>query len=260
MRELIGRKVGMTRLFDEDGTATPVTVISAGPCVVVAQRTQDVDGHNALAVGYEVAKAKHVSKPRAGQFKKANIEPTRVLSEVAVPPKFDGKPGDQLTVEMFQVGEFVDVSGVSIGKGQQGIVFVVNDVSWSTQRGKKGSNFRKVSAQFYNLVSKSRVCRHSCNRSINRSCLSTDKHLRGEGRIAPSDVPYVNFVNLTGTLSQTQVHSISDTLQVCIADTRPDQWRTGTYCFLVCRNRLRLCHATASLWHPVGCQDLSRLG
>lgn len=122
MRELIGRKVGMTRLFDEDGTATPVTVISAGPCVVVAQRTQDVDGHNALAVGYEVAKAKHVSKPRAGQFKKANIEPTRVLSEVAVPPKFDGKPGDQLTVEMFQVGEFVDVSGVSIGKGQQGVM------------------------------------------------------------------------------------------------------------------------------------------
>jgi len=122
MRELIGRKVGMTRLFDEDGTATPVTVISAGPCVVVAQRTQDVDGHNALAVGYEVAKAKHVSKPRAGQFKKANVEPTRVLSEVAVPPKFDGKPGDQLTVEMFQVGEFVDVSGVSIGKGQQGVM------------------------------------------------------------------------------------------------------------------------------------------
>lgn len=122
MRELIGRKVGMTRLFDEDGTATPVTVISAGPCVVVVQRTQDVDGHNALAVGYEVAKAKHVSKPRAGQFKKANVEPTRVLSEVAVPPKFDGKPGDQLTVEMFQVGEFVDVSGVSIGKGQQGVM------------------------------------------------------------------------------------------------------------------------------------------
>ena len=122
MRELIGRKVGMTRLFDEDGTATPVTVISAGPCVVVARRTQDVDGHDALAVGYEAVKAKHVSKPRAGQFKKANVEPTRVLSEVAVPPKFDGKPGDHLTVEMFQVGEFVDVSGVSIGKGEQGVM------------------------------------------------------------------------------------------------------------------------------------------
>lgn len=122
MRELIGRKVGMTRLFDEDGTATPVTVISAGPCVVVARRTRDVDGHDALAVGYEAVRAKHVTKPRAGQFKKANVEPTRVLSEVAVPPKFDGKPGDHLTVEMFQVGEFVDVSGVSIGKGEQGVM------------------------------------------------------------------------------------------------------------------------------------------
>lgn len=122
MREIIGRKVGMTRLFDEDGTAIPVTVISAGPCVVVSRRTREVDGHDALAVGYEPAKAKHVSKPRAGQFKKANVEPTRILSEVAVPPAFDGKPGDPLTVEMFHVGEFVDVSGVSIGKGWQGVM------------------------------------------------------------------------------------------------------------------------------------------
>jgi len=122
MRELIGRKVGMTRLFDDDGTDVPVTVIAAGPCVVVSRRTQERDGHEALAVGFEVARAKGVTKPRAGQFAAAGVKPTRVLAEVAVPPGFEGKEGDALTVDMFRVGERVGVSGVSIGKGWQGVI------------------------------------------------------------------------------------------------------------------------------------------
>lgn len=122
MRELIGRKVGMTRLFDEDGTDVPVTVIAAGPCVVVSRRTQDRDGHEALAVGFEVARPQGVTKPRAGQFAAAGVKPTRVLAEVPVPPGFEGKEGDTLTVDMFRVGEHVDVSGVSIGKGWQGVM------------------------------------------------------------------------------------------------------------------------------------------
>jgi large subunit ribosomal protein L3 len=122
MRELIGRKVGMTRLFDEDGAAVPVTVIQAGPCVVVARRTREKDGHDALAVGFEPAKKKHVTRPRAGQFAAAGVEPTRVLTEVPVPPDYEGELGDQLTVELFNVGERVHVSGLSAGKGWQGVM------------------------------------------------------------------------------------------------------------------------------------------
>jgi large subunit ribosomal protein L3 len=122
MRELIGRKVGMTRLFDEDGTAVPVTVIQAGPCVVVARRTREKDGHDALAVGFEPAKKKRVTRPRAGQFAAAGAEPTRVLAEVPVPPDYEGELGGHLTVELFKVGERVMVSGFSLGKGWQGVM------------------------------------------------------------------------------------------------------------------------------------------
>ena len=73
MREIVGRKVGMTRLFDADGTAFPVTVIAAGPCPVVARRTREKDGHDALTVGFESAKERLVSKPKAGQFKRAGV-------------------------------------------------------------------------------------------------------------------------------------------------------------------------------------------
>jgi large subunit ribosomal protein L3 len=120
MRELIGRKVGMTRLFDADGTAVPVTVISAGPCVVVDTRTAETHGYTSLRVGYGEIKTKKVTKPVAGQFAKSGVLPTKILAEVAVPPGFSGQVGDRLTVELFAVGERVDVTGVSIGKGWQG--------------------------------------------------------------------------------------------------------------------------------------------
>lgn len=120
MRELIGRKVGMTRLFDEDGTAIPVTVISAGPCVVVGTRTAEVDGYASLRVGYGDVKARKVSRPVAGQFAKSGVAPTKILAEVPVPPGFSGQVGDKLTVELFTVGERVNVTGISIGKGFQG--------------------------------------------------------------------------------------------------------------------------------------------
>jgi len=122
MRELIGRKVGMTRLFDEDGTAIPVTVVQAGPCVILSRRTTEQDGHEALSVGYEKVKAQRVNKPMTGQFAKAGVDPLRVIVEVPVPPDFEGATGDELTVEMFKEGELVDVSGLSIGKGWQGVM------------------------------------------------------------------------------------------------------------------------------------------
>lgn len=122
MREIIGQKVGMTRLFGEDGQAVPVTVVEAGPCVVLSRRQGGAGRPEALAVGFGSVKAKNVSRPRAGQFKKAGVEPMRVLAEVAAPPNFSGQPGDKLTVEMFKAGEKVDVSGRSIGKGWQGVM------------------------------------------------------------------------------------------------------------------------------------------
>jgi large subunit ribosomal protein L3 len=122
MRELIGRKVGMTRLFNEDGTAVPVTVVAAGPCVVLSRRARAEGTPDTLAVGYGSVRKKSVTKPFGGQFAKAGLEPMKVIAEVAVPPDFSGGPGDSLTVELFKAGERVDVSGTSIGKGWQGVM------------------------------------------------------------------------------------------------------------------------------------------
>lgn len=122
MRELIGQKVGMTRLFDEDGQAVPVTVVAAGPCVVLSRRKGGAGREESLAVGYGAVKKKNVSKPRAGQFAKAGLEPMKVIVEVAAPPDFSGGPGDRITVDLFKAGERVDVCGTSIGKGWQGVM------------------------------------------------------------------------------------------------------------------------------------------
>jgi len=116
---LIGRKMGMTQVFGEDGKHVPVTVIQAGPCPVVEVREKARHGYNALQLGFE-PKRKNVTKPQAGHFKKAGIPNLRVLRELRL-EKVDGyKVGQTLTVEIFSPDELVDVSGVSKGKGFQG--------------------------------------------------------------------------------------------------------------------------------------------
>ena len=117
---LIGRKVGMTQVFGDDGSHLPVTVIQAGPCTVLGIRTRERHGYDALQLGFETGRKK-MSKPRAGYFKKANVAPTRILREVRL-DKVE-KPyevGQSLTVELFAPGEIVDVVGVTKGKGFQG--------------------------------------------------------------------------------------------------------------------------------------------
>ena len=117
---LIGRKVGMTQVFADDGNQVPVTVVKAGPCTIVDIRNKETHGYDALQLGFEPIK-KNVSKPRAGHFKKANVEPTRILQEVRL-DKVE-KPyevGQSLTVELFTPGEIVDVVGVTKGRGFQG--------------------------------------------------------------------------------------------------------------------------------------------
>lgn len=117
---LIAEKMGMTRLFMEDGTHVPVTVLKVEDCEVVAVRTQDKDGYTALQLGLGKAKANRVSKPVKGHFAKANAELKRKLVEFRVTEDCVLNPGDQLSAGHFIVGQFVDVVGTSIGKGFAG--------------------------------------------------------------------------------------------------------------------------------------------
>ncbi|WBX71899.1 50S ribosomal protein L3 [Tenacibaculum retecalamus] len=121
MSGLIGRKVGMTSLFDENGKNIPCTVIEAELCVVTQVRTEEVDGYSALQLGFDDKKAKSSNKALDGHFKKAGTSAKKKVIEFQ---GFDGeyKLGDSITVEHFTEGEFVDVSGVSKGKGFQGVV------------------------------------------------------------------------------------------------------------------------------------------
>ncbi len=121
MSGLIGRKIGMTSLFDENGKNIPCTVIQAGPCVVTQVRTEEVDGYDALQLGFDDKKDKRSSMAAKGHFKKAG---TVAKQKVAEFQDFEEefKLGDEVTVDVFEVGEFVDVSGISKGKGFQGVV------------------------------------------------------------------------------------------------------------------------------------------
>jgi large subunit ribosomal protein L3 len=120
---IIGKKVGMTQLFLEDGTVAPATVLQAGPCVVVQPKTAQQDGYEAVQLGLVESKAPKVNKATAGHFKKANVPPTRVRREVALQKGAEApKAGDQVLCSIFNQGERVDVIGTSKGKGFQGTV------------------------------------------------------------------------------------------------------------------------------------------
>ncbi|MGQ9673029.1 MAG: 50S ribosomal protein L3 [Candidatus Aminicenantales bacterium] len=120
---LIGKKVGMTQTFDEDGNAFPVTVIKAGPCMVVQKKIKEKDGYAAVQLGLVEEKTiKKPNKPTSGHFKKAGIPPLRVLREFRSSNQKEIREGDQVSVEIFQVGEKVHVTGTSKGKGFQGVV------------------------------------------------------------------------------------------------------------------------------------------
>jgi large subunit ribosomal protein L3 len=120
---LIGKKVGMTQLFQQDGTVQPATVLKAGPCVVAQVKTVDNDGYEAVQLGLVEAKPTKENKATAGHFKKAGVPPTRVRREVKLAAGGDPvKAGDQVNVSIFASGERVDVIGTSRGKGFQGVV------------------------------------------------------------------------------------------------------------------------------------------
>ncbi|MCI8998716.1 MAG: 50S ribosomal protein L3 [Muribaculaceae bacterium] len=121
MPGLLGKKIGMTSVFSADGKNVPCTVIEVGPCVVTQIKTAEKDGYEAIQLGFEEKKDKHTTAPMAGHFKKAGVAPQRHLAEFK---GFDGeyKLGDSITVDLFTENDFVDIQGVSKGKGFQGVV------------------------------------------------------------------------------------------------------------------------------------------
>ncbi|MGV8040746.1 MAG: 50S ribosomal protein L3 [Thermoanaerobaculaceae bacterium] len=121
VKGIIGKKIGMMQLFDDQGKLVPVTVVQAGPCVVVVRRTAEKDGHEAAQIGFVDGKPpRKVTKPRAGAFAKAGVPPTRVLAEFPLDSGSEAKPGDTVLCDIFAAGEYVRVVGTSKGKGFQG--------------------------------------------------------------------------------------------------------------------------------------------
>jgi large subunit ribosomal protein L3 len=121
MKGIVGRKLGMTQLFDEEtGQVTPVTVIEAGPCPVVSVKTADVDGYDAVQVAYGEVAESRLSKPKLGQFQKANVAPHKHLLELR--DLSGATEGETVTVELFEPGDKIKVTGVSIGKGFAGTI------------------------------------------------------------------------------------------------------------------------------------------
>ena len=124
MKTLIGRKVGMTQIFDEKGVVIPVTVIEAGPCPVVQIKTVETDGYDAVQLGFGNVKENKVNKPEKGHFKKANVKAVKHLREFRVCTEClaDVKVGDEIKVDTFVAGDKVDIQGITKGKGFQGVI------------------------------------------------------------------------------------------------------------------------------------------
>ncbi len=152
---IIGKKVGMTQVFTDDGLAVPVTVIEAGPCVVVQRKSKDRDGYAAVQIGLvEARKTKRVTKPMKGHFDKAGLPPCRVLREFPVGEDAEVAVGDKISVELFAPGDKVAVSGVSKGRGFQGVMKRPN---FSGGKASHGSMFHRAPGSIGQSAYPSRV-------------------------------------------------------------------------------------------------------
>ena len=121
-KAIIGKKIGMTQIFDENGVAIPVTVIEAGPCVVAQVKTVETDGYNAIQLGFGDVKDKHINKPEQGHFAKSKIANKKYLREFRFDEIENVKVGDELKADIFAAGEKIDVQGKTKGKGFQGVI------------------------------------------------------------------------------------------------------------------------------------------
>ena len=138
---LLGKKLGMTRIFTEDGRWIEVTLLEAGPCMVVQRKTQAQEGYDAVQIGYGEANERRLTKPLQGHFRKAGVPPRRALREFRVERDSALKPGDEVRVDIFKAGDRVDVSGTSKGKGFAG---GIKRHAWSGGPATHGSNFHRA--------------------------------------------------------------------------------------------------------------------
>lgn len=122
MKGIYGKKIGMTQIFNEDGNVIPVTAVEAGPCVVVQKKTEKNDGYSAVKVGFGQAKEKNTNKPNKGQFTKANVDLKKYLREIKVENIDEYELGQEIKADVFNIGDKVDVTGTSKGKGFQGVI------------------------------------------------------------------------------------------------------------------------------------------
>jgi large subunit ribosomal protein L3 len=122
VKGLIGKKLGMTSIYDEAGTAVPVTVIEAGPCVVVQQKDNDKEGYAAVQLGYEDQKEQRMTKPELGHLKKAGVSPKRILREFRVDGSSEVAVGDVISAAAFEEVNYVDITATGKGRGFQGVV------------------------------------------------------------------------------------------------------------------------------------------
>ena len=121
-KAIIGKKVGMTQIFDESGKVIPVTVVEAGPCVVTQKKTNEVDGYEAVQLGFEDIKESKLSKPEAGHLKKAGVEAKKHLKEFRLEDVSALNVGDVVKADTFAAGDMIDVTGISKGHGYQGVI------------------------------------------------------------------------------------------------------------------------------------------
>ena len=128
-KAIIGRKIGMSQIFDEAGKVIPVTVIEAGPCVVVQKKTEEKDGYNAVQLGFQDVAERKLTKPEQGHLKKAEVPMKKVLKEFKLNKAAEMNVGDEVKVDVFAEGDRVDVTGISKGKGYAGVI-----KRWNAQR------------------------------------------------------------------------------------------------------------------------------
>ncbi|MGN7457588.1 50S ribosomal protein L3 [Paenibacillus pasadenensis] len=130
MKGILGKKIGMTQVFTAEGNVVPVTVIEAGPCVILQKKDQENDGYEAVQLGFSDKKEKNATKPAIGHAKKANTAPKRYIREIRGINLGEYEVGQEIKADVFTEGEFVDVTGVSKGKGFQGVI-----KRWGQSRG-----------------------------------------------------------------------------------------------------------------------------
>lgn len=140
-KAILGRKLGMTQIFNENGRVVPVTVVEAGPCVVLQKKTEEKDGYNAIQVGFEDIREKLANKPKKGHFAKAGVSVKRIVREFRLDNIDEYEVGNEIKADIFAAGDKIDVSGVSKGKGFQGTI-----KRWNMQRGpmSHGSKYHRA--------------------------------------------------------------------------------------------------------------------